>query len=385
MHATASRALSAEQLISPKNAPKFPARQNSPKNQVGERHLFVDNVRFWSMLAIVGIHSTWILNISGIERPWLQQAIETPVKFGTIAFFLISGFLLGERMEICNPVEYLSRRFRKVFLPWLFWVSLLVIAHLIFDFAHHQTGLHINIFSIAHRYYVAALESPFWFVPNLLLALGILLLFRRHLFDLRFGGALLAINLVYVFNIYALWFPSSHVRAWFGFVFYLWLGSYASRHIEHLKRWVSGISMPAWQVMVAGTGLAAFGEAYLLIHLKAPDPGNTLRLSNQIFSIVVVLFLLKIQHATWPKFVDVPQQTFGIYLSHFIVLLVVIKFMVGTSFMSVTAKVLNSPAGSVLLWAIVLGMTYAGSLMVTRAIARHGSFEWMVGLKSPKR
>jgi membrane-bound acyltransferase YfiQ involved in biofilm formation len=384
MHATASRALSAEELIPKKSTPKFPIKRYSPKKQVGARHLFVDNVRFWSMLAIVGIHCVQILGVTGIKRASLQQAIEMPLKFGTIAFFLISGFLLGERIQTCSPVEYLSRRLRKVFLPWFFWVSILVAARLIFDFKDHQPGLHISILSIAHRYHVSAMNTPFWFVPNLLVSLCVLLFFRRHLYDLRLGGALLAINLVYVVNIYALWFPNSHVRAWFGFVFYLWLGSYASRHIERLKHWVSGISMSAWLGIVAVTGVVAFGEACLLIHLKDLDPGNTLRFSNQIFSIVVVLFLLKVERATWPKFVDVPRHTFGIYLSHYIVLLVVVKFMIRTAFMSVAKEVLGSAAGLVL-WAIVLSVTYTSALMITKAIAISGSFEWMVGLGRPEK
>ena len=293
------------------------------------------------MLAIVGIHCTGILNVSRIERPVLLQAVEVPLKFGTIAFFLISGFLLGERMETCNPAEYLAKRLRRVFLPWFFWLSILTAFRLFFAIAHKKPDTEISLHGIARSYYLYTVNTAFWFVPNLLLALCVLLLFRKRLYDLRLGGTLLVINLVYVFNIYVLWFPSSHARAWFGFVFYLWLGSYASRHIKDLKRWISGISMPVWLGIVAGTGLVAFIEACVLIHLNAPDPGNTLRLSNQIFSIVVVLFFLKIQHATWPKFVDVPQQTFGIYLSHFIILLVILKFMTRTAFMSATTEVLT--------------------------------------------
>ena len=385
MHATATRVPQAVGSTSEDYAPKQPTNRGSPKKRVGARHLFVDNVRFWSMLAIVGIHCVQILGVNGVERPHLQQAIEMPLKFGTIAFFLISGFLLGERMDTCRPVEHLSRRLRRVFLPWFFWISVLVATRLIFDFKHHKLGLHISILSIAHRYHFSAMSTPFWFVPNLLVALCVLLCFRRHLYDLRFGWALLAINLVYVVNIYALWFPNSHVKAWFGFVFYLWLGSYASRHIEHLKHWVSGISTSTWLGIVAVTGIAAYSEACLLIHLKDPDPSNTLRLSNQIFSIAVVFFLLKIRHATWPKFVDVAQHTFGIYLSHFIVLLIVVKFMVRTAFVSATTKALASPAGSILLWAFVLSVTYTASLIITKAVARHASLEWMVGLDSRKR
>src|ERR1700722_7360052 len=78
-------------------------------------HLFVNNVRFWSMLSVIVVHSWYVF---GSANSGLDIALVTPFKFATIGFFLISGFLLGERVDRRNPVEYFLRRFRRVFVPW---------------------------------------------------------------------------------------------------------------------------------------------------------------------------------------------------------------------------------------------------------------------------
>ena len=61
----------------------------------GERHIFVDNVRFWSMIGIVAIHSASVFIVIENTHPLLIAALLAPAKFGTIGFFLISGFLLA--------------------------------------------------------------------------------------------------------------------------------------------------------------------------------------------------------------------------------------------------------------------------------------------------
>lgn len=364
----------------------FSSRLQLDSSRTGkQRHLFVDNVRFWSMFAIVGIHSLVFFDIIGKVSPRLTEAATAPIKFGTIAFFLISGFLLGERVQTCRPVEYLGRRFQKVFLPWLCWLSLLVTLLLITDVFHHRLLLpnSINALSIiATKFFWCATTTAFWFVPNLFVGLCILILFRRHLHDLRLGAALLAVNLFYVINIYTLWVPSHHTRAVFGFVFHLWLGAYAAHHLTSLTGWISRIRTGALVAMTLLTCLISFGESRILDHLKSPDPCNTLRFSNQIFSITVVLLLLKIRRATWPPFIDVPRHTFGIYLSHSLVLDIVLAVIKRVLMRTTANPFLNSDSGSLLFWIVVTVVTYSICLIITKAAAAEPRLQWLVGLGS---
>jgi hypothetical protein len=350
----------------------------------GKRHLFVDNVRFLSMIGIVAIHGTAVFWLTGIH-PLLIAAVLTPLKFATIGFFLISGFLLGERLERSRPMEYLGRRLQKVFLPWLFWVSLLVVDHLTRDVIRHRVTLPFTIEAlpiIGREYFQCVFSTAFWFVPNLLLALCVLLLFRRYLNDLRLGAGLLAINLFYVVNIYTLWLPSSHSKAVFGFVFYLWLGTYASRHLGNIALWVSQIGRVVLAGLAVLTGLIAIGEACVLNHLQSPDPNNSLRLSNQIFSIVMVLLIFKLGRTTWPRFVDVRSQTFGIYLSHTLVLDIVLSITKRTILEALPGPLSHSCAGGLALWVIVTALTYSICVVVTKAVIGVSYLQWMVGVSS---
>src|ERR1700751_3180095 len=71
-------------------------------------HLFANNVRFLSMAAIIGIHTLdnypSAVALTSIP-PYLFYLVQ-PLKFGTIGFFLVSGFLFGERIEKHSPFEY---------------------------------------------------------------------------------------------------------------------------------------------------------------------------------------------------------------------------------------------------------------------------------------
>lgn len=349
------------------------------------RHLFVDNVRFWSMVAIVAIHGITMGNIGGVSSSFVE-ALTTPWKFGSIAFFLTSGFLLGERIEKCSPLAYLGRRVQRVFLPWLAWISILTSILVASDIMHHRIALGAGVWlALWERFYSCLTETSFWFVPNLFVGLAILLIFRRHLRNLRFGAALLAINLIYVANLYARWWQTSHTKAVFGFVFYLWLGSYASLHYRKIEQWISQIRMSVFVSLALLAGLAAFAEARLLDHLGSADPCNTLRLTNQFFSIFMVFILIKLRRATWPGFVNVRNHTFGIYLSHTIILVllcdyfsIVLRRLNGTSADVLTSSLPVGIAGKIIFTAV----TYMLSLAVAKAFSASRSLQWVVGSPS---
>ena len=377
----------------PKSGPTLVQRHpqgpgGRPASAKTGNHLFVDTVRFWSTLAIVAIHSATLFDKLHKGSTLLAQSVATPFKFGTIAFFLASGFLLGERLDNCRPGEYLQKRLKKVFLPWLFWFVLLIGFFLTSKVYHHQLTLsfRLDTLGIIGRQAVnCLLMTPFWFVPNLLLSLCVLLLFRKRLNDLRFGAVLLAINLFYVVNIYKLWLPSSHTEAMFGFVFYLWLGTYAARHFGRLSGWIARIPSAAMLGLTLLTAVIALLEARLLGHLRSPDPMNSLRLSNQIFSISVVLMLLKLPRPTWPRFVNVRNNTFGLYLTHTMVLSLVLHTMMHLLARSSKMWLEDSNAGLVCLWVSAVVATYAACLLVTQAIHSQPRLRWLIGSDSAKK
>jgi membrane-bound acyltransferase YfiQ involved in biofilm formation len=223
------------------------------------------------------------------------------------------------------------------------------------------------------------LDTSFWFVPNLLLSIAILLICRRYLYSLKLGFVLFLVNLVYVVNIYTSWFSTRHTQALLGFVFYLWLGSYAAHNFERVSSFLARIPTAALVAASAIAGVAAYGESHLLFVLHSFDPLNTLRLSNQVFSISVVLMIFKFRHATWPGFIDVRRQTFGLYLSHGIVLLLLMRVLRHFPRWAPDSISVSAIEG-VVLWIAVSVTTYVSCLLVTMWLARRPSLQWMVGL-----
>jgi membrane-bound acyltransferase YfiQ involved in biofilm formation len=213
--------------------------------------------------------------------------------------------------------------------------------------------------------------------------MAVLLLFRRYLYTLQLGVCLLAVNLVYTVNIYGLWFPSRHTQALFGFVFYLWLGSYIANNFEAANQLLNKISFSASVVLAFFTYLLSIGESYWLTLLNNPDPLNSLRFTNQLFSLAVALVLFKLTRPTWPRFVDVRRHTFGLYLSHTIVMTILLRPL-KMIHDHLGARVPVSNVGYIIAVSVLIATTYFASLMITEAIARISPLRWMVGLGPQK-
>ena len=288
---------------------------------VHQNHPFVSNVRFWSMFSIVAIHCIWspVPSNDDLTTYHLQAALVQILKFGTINFFLISGFLLGERIDQCSSWHYLRRRLQKIGVPWVFWAGISIVGLFIEDrFTGRLAGVSL-LNQLWQRIDQILFASIYWFVPNMLFALGILLLLRHLLDQVSFGVVLGACSAFYGTNAYFGWFPSDHKIALFGFVFYLWLGTQAARHFDWLLGFLK--QTPLWILFIADITLCfiAYRETRYLSEHTMGDPANTLRIPNQLFSISIALTLMKVR-PTWPSFINVRADTFGQYLIHPILL-----------------------------------------------------------------
>ena len=331
------------------------------------------------MLSIVAAHSWFVF---GSTNSKFDIAVVTPFKFATIGFFLISGFLLGERVDRRNPVEYFMRRFKRIFLPWSLWFGIFCAAlsiHQLADPGRGPGSLGQRLWTVFSTSRSALYDTSFWFVPNLLVCMAVLLMCRRYLYTLKLGFALLAVNLVYVANIYEQWFPPAHTHALFGFVFYLWLGSYAAQNFERVGKVLARVPAAAFVAMSIVTGIASYAESHMLAAANHQDALNTLRPSNQVFSVCVVLMIFKFSRATWPQFIDVRRDTFGLYLTHTLVLRPILHLL--KHFPESTPTYARNAEG-VLLWVAVSVGVYFSCLAITLWLASRPSLQWMVGQAS---
>ena len=339
------------------------------------------------MFAIIAIHCAFFLNTPDSFRSVLVQAVFTPLKFGTIGFFLISGFLLGERVDRASALDYFRQRLQKVFLPWLFWFCITVVVLVLLHPSLNRTAIlsgrgpaHI----LAHWGKVAMFSTALWFVPNLLCGIGILLLFKRHLHRPVFGVVLCLFNLFYAINIYTAWVSSGHTTALFGFVLYLWLGAFAARHEQRFRSLMARTPLLLLLGLVILMGVCSFGESRLLSALRGADPVNTLRVTNQIFSVLVVLLLFKIRRTAYPRWIDVRKHTFGIYLAHSLLLTLALGIIEGLPPVASVARFSATNAGQLTLWLTSFLLLYASSLGTSVWLADHPHLQWMIGIHTKK-
>ena len=344
-----------------------------------KRYLFVNTVRFWSMAAIVALHCVNVVCGVYSSRGLLQAALTQPLKFGTIGFFLISGLLMGSRLDAQPPIVYLKRRLKRLVGPWILWFVLFIVGMTAANAVANPASVAnvtLLVSNLLSKATFAIVYTPFWFVPNLIVGMICLLLCRRWINDLRFGSALLAVNLVYVANVYGRWFDTSHTEALFAFVLYLWLGAWSALHIDEIQDKLA--RLPAWLMpsLAVVSFAAAMLESILLQRLGSGDPLNTLRITNQVFSVVVVLWMVRLKRATWPASIDVPATTYGIHLIH----IFAISLLVPVLHFSVAHQLLSTEPWMMLpILVAAVGIAYGGSLVVTRYLATVPAMAWTVG------
>lgn len=346
------------------------------------QYLFIHTVRFWAMFAIVAMHCEHAAMTYRSMSPLTSALLIQPLKFGTIAFFVISGFLVGDRLPASNPLGYLRRRADRLIPAWVFWFGGWVLFNTQIDVVHmRHTGFSLAaIASSLKRNSVFCLtETPLWFIPNYLVALSSLVLLRRWLNDLRLGAVLFAVSVFYGVNVYTRWLPSRHTEALFAFVFYLWLGAWCALRKDRVQSWAAAQSV--WWLSFGtciAVGIAVWESTILAAH-NSPDPVNSLRFGSQIYSILIVVFLIRFQRRTWPASINVGETTYGIFLSHAPILSIVSA--AAMEIVLVRGHQLGS-VGALLMWVLLTPTVYFLSLQLTRALASTERWGWIVGASS---
>ncbi len=335
------------------------------------------------MFSIVAAHCAgglWgAVNKGG--APFLA-GLEDWMKFGSIAFFLVSGFLLGNRFETASRTGFLAKRLNKVFLPWLFWFCIQVVYYS-FGLVHYH-GQHFG-FDLQTISFVAvvsettAFATAFWFVPNLLLAIVTLLVFRGFLRSTWFGLTLFVFTCLYSVNIYTRWIPASHTMALFGFVFYLWLGAWASRNFQWVSQRIALVPASLIYVSIALTFIASLAETRLLNHLHSLDPTNSIRITNQLYSFAVVMLMMKFKREITPSFVDVRKNMFGVYLT-----LTFVLGIVETSTKRLLphipgSAIVHTNLGFVGLWVLGTAIVFSICLSLAKFCSHFAALAWTVG------
>lgn len=354
------------------------------KENVKENLDFVDTIRCISMMGIVFEHSSAVA--TGIYKSTVDTLIETSLiksfKFSTIAFFLIGGVLINHKFQEYSAWQYLKNRFKKTIRPWLFWLATYILLMCVDRYVAYLRGgdniLFTNFFGyVWHLFVFGLFYTPSWFVLNFLICICILLAFKKYLYSWVFGTVLGLISLVYSLNLYHDWFIASHSTALLGFVFYLWLGVMMNKNFERIMAWIRGIR---WWLLILIVGclfVLAISESFLLMHIKALDNYNTLRITNILYSFAVFALLLKIGKINWLQDKLEPRKTtFGIYLIHYVILVRLLPLIFQPLKLDFSAYSVWANSGIHLFRFVLIYVISFGLVQIIRKT----KFRWTVGL-----
>lgn len=289
-------------------------------------YTFIDNIRCIAMMSIVADHSfgmgDYIFKSYGASF-WAYAVNIQIAKFGTITFFLMAGFLLGGKFAEYTPGQYLGRRFKSTFKPWIIWSLVFLVAIMI-----KNAVMSLRIYhdpynfgtELLHTLKVVYLDSNYWFIINFLICIGILLMFKRQLYSWKLGAILLACTLFYSTNIYFEWIYPIHTTAIFGFVFFLWLGAQLHKHWEVIEREIRTTPYLIFILIYLLTLTLALAESRYLFDRISQDPFNTLRITNLLYSLAAFALLVKIRDFNLIGYFKPRETTYGIYLIHYIMI-----------------------------------------------------------------
>jgi hypothetical protein len=227
--------------------PKLQAVSDAPHAGLrGDRtsdYLFVNNVRFLAMISIVWVHTVGFWGgATASLTSHLQLILVQAMKFGTIGFFLISGYLLGEGLTRTRRLDYFYRRVKAVLVPWVFWSCVWFVFALLLD-PVMAGGPKLSVHELGQKYLsFVFFQSIYWFVPNFFLCLALVLSLYRRVPDYVQGTIFAVCSVFYGVNVYLKVIPARHSAALFGFVFYIWLGVIAYKYRDRWSWWLERIS-----------------------------------------------------------------------------------------------------------------------------------------------
>lgn len=354
---------------------------------------FADFIRFVAMCAIIFQHSFIVeksLLIADSSSVLVFFFLKVIAKIGSISFFMVSGFLLSSALERYSSKDYLNKRVKNIFKPYVLFVGI----YLILDSAGAFFGeQRINSLTELPSFVVSKILgilffTSYWFIFNYFISVMIILSLRKYLYENWFGFVLFCCTLVYAVNVHFEFFIPHHTTAFVGFTFFLWLGANLGKREQEFRAFLG--NLPYWKIiLLVGITLSAnFYETYYLLEKGATVVDSSLKLTNIIYAVSVFLLLCKIGMGVSFTYLNPRDETYPLYLVHPI-FLKVINYAVLPMLPAVsTVLTLNEPSEigwlSILLYQIGWFLGIYMLSLVTVKIVLYSPFRWVFGRQQGK-
>ena len=289
---------------------------------------FADFIRFVAMCAIIFQHSFIVekeILLADYPSVILFFFLKVIAKIGSISFFVVSGFLLSSALERYSSRDYLNKRVKNIFKPYILFIFFYLILDSIGAFFGQQKIASLTELPafVASKILGILFFTSYWFIFNYFISVMILLAFRKYLYEQWFGILLLSFTAAYAINVHFEWLTPHHTTAFVGFTFFLWLGANLKKHDQLFWKLVETI--PYWKLIaiVLITLSANLYETFYLMQTGATVVDSSLKFTNILYALSVFLLLSKMGSSITFGFLNPRDETYPLYLIHPIFLKVI--------------------------------------------------------------
>lgn len=301
------------------------------------QYIWISNLRVLATICVLLIHtSMFVLNEFGkisVFDWWIGNIYNSISRFAVPVFVMITGALLLPQ-EI-GIKSFLKKRLNKILLPFLFW-SILYIAYEAFLLFSDGTVLTMKeLLCFVYFKLINGAAFHLWYI-YMIIGIYLLIPILRKWIKNATEKEILYFLLIWFITLFAenrvicKYFPNIDLRYFTGFIGYLILGYYLL-----IKRFdkIKNIQFLSLLMIFIGFAVTAIGTYIASIHLGSKNSlfGDYLTPNVLLSSIGMFLFVKNVKHLqskmTYINTI-LDKYTYGIYLSHMLILVLLSKFTV---------------------------------------------------------
>ena len=296
------------------------------QNNQNGKDLFFQCVRGICIIAVILIHCKSGKSYQGTVSEinfyyWI--CLRQIINFAVSVFLFLSGYFVNGENVNKAPLDWIRKRFIRLYLPFLVWALIYTIVKL-----HKQLDLSFSSFSRLALGTLTGYYSTHLYYIFILIQLTLLTPFLLRKKTARIGFIIICI-IFYVCRYLAYFLELNYFnKIWkfcfpcFG-LFYILGIEWRHNGLERIKN----IKISFCIIFFVLTLLLSFGESFLLLQLGVDSDFivSQVKISSVFFSFSVICFLLKLHTIVSITksnnlFVIIGNNSFSIYFIHLLIL-----------------------------------------------------------------
>lgn len=289
---------------------------------MNDRIFWIDVVKFFAVLFVILAHCVWIVEQDSQANSNLSYEFLTInriiASLGVPLFMMVSGSLLLDKdfKSKSDVFSFYKKGLLPLFITAEIWIAIYCLVTIRpFSFKEMLLCMTFVHKPEVHLWYVRLIVIYYLSVP--------LLYFLRHnhkrVFDCM---VLMVLGLTFVYNGWLIWnhdlCPTNPVRSYFCYLVYMVIGYELSRFTLSIYKHVCFCLMA-----IIGGGLLFFSLMRVDYFLWYDNPMIALEAMGVFYVIRCSCFSLKMNKSI----VEISKMSYGIYLSHFILIYIAAYFM----------------------------------------------------------